>query len=364
MRGMVAQARADLDRELRISNRGRQLALLTHHLAVLLSAGVPLVQCIDVLEGQAEDGNLAQALESIGIKVRTGHRFSHALSQFPRIFPPVFTGLIAVGENTGALVEAIRQLSRVLEKEDRLNRQVRGAVAYPGFILVLTGTLTLIMFRFVLPTFVEMFQGSGAVLPLPTRIVLLCTKLSGSVPFWLISIALILLIVRQLKAWWEIPARRLIMYRLILMLPWLGQIVRYATLARYCWVMQLTLRAGLDFLRCLQLAALASNSPIIEDDMAHAQASIRFGETFSKHVSDHDEIYPRLLLQFVLLGEEATELSSAFGHAAAWFEEEVEFRVELFKAALEPIMMVGVSLIVGGIVLSIFLPLYGLLDKL
>ena len=364
MRGMVAQARAELDRELTISRRGHRLALLTHHLAVLLSAGVPLVQCIDSLEVQAEDGNLAHALETIGVKMRSGHRFSHALSHFPKIFPPVFVGLIAVGQNTGALVEAIRQLSLVLEKEEKLNNKVRGALTYPLFILTLTGSLTLIMFRFVLPTFVELFQGTGAILPLPTRIVLFFTKLAGSLPFWAISLTLLFLTLRQLRAWWDIPGRRLIMYRMALILPWLGDILRLSSLARYCWVMQLTLRAGLNFMRCLQLASLASNSPILQDDLAHAQASIRFGETLSKHVQQNPDVYPPLLLQFVHLGEEATELSSAFGYAATWFEEEVEFRVELFKAALEPIMMVTVSLIVGGIVLSIFLPLYGLLDKL
>ena len=291
---MVAQARAELDREMRISRRGHRLALLTHHLAVLLSAGVPLVHCLDSLQAQVEDGNLAHALETIGVKMRNGHRFSHALSLFPKIFPPLFVGLIAVGENTGALVESIRQLSLVLEKEEKLNQKVRGALTYPLFILALTGTLTLIMFRFVLPTFVELFQGSGAELPLPTRVVLLCTRLVGSIPFWVVSLSLLFVIVRQLRAWWEVPARRLVMYRIFLLVPWLGDIVRLSSLARYSWVMQLTLRAGLDFMKCLQLSALASSSPVLQDDLAHAQASIRFGETLSKHVRENPGLSPAI----------------------------------------------------------------------
>ena len=316
MRRMVAQAEAELDRDLSISQRSRKLAILSHHLAVLLSSGVPLVACLDALEVQSEDANLAQALETVGVQVRSGRSFSQALAQFPRIFPPVFTSLVAVGENTGGLVEAIRQLSITLEKEDQLNRKVKGALAYPAFILGLTGFLTLVMFRFVLPTFVEMFSGVGTSLPLPTRIVLLCTQLVGSLWFWLFSGAALFLVIRQLRAWWAEPARRLIMYRLFLFIPWLGDILRLANMARYCWVMQLTLRTGLDFMRCLHLAALASNSPVLQDDLPHAQASIRFGETLSTHLRQNPDVYPSLLRQFVQLGEEATELSSAFGFAA------------------------------------------------
>jgi type IV pilus assembly protein PilC len=364
MRAMVERAEAELDRELRISQRSHKLALLSHHLAVLLSAGVPLAQSLEALCEQTEDPTLAQALESITRRVMNGHRLSHALTYFPGIFPPIFSGLVAVGENTGALVEAIARLSEVLEKEDKLNQKLSSALSYPVFILALTGGLTMVMFRFVLPTFVELFNGVGGTLPLPTQIVLGITKLVGTLWFWLVAAALVYGTQRLLRELWAQPERRLVMFRLMLAVPLAGDMLKYATLARFCWVMQLTLRTGLDLMRCLQLAAGASNSPLLVHDLPRAQATVRAGETLSDHLGHHPKIYPNLLRQFVKLGEEATEFSSAFGHAAAWFEEEVEVRIEMFKAALEPILMVTVALVVGGIVLSIFLPLYGLLDKL
>lgn len=364
MRAMVERAESELDRDLRITQRSRKLALVSHYLAVLLASGVPLVQSLEAIQAQTEDPLLAHALECICRRVQNGHPLSHALRYFSGIFPPVFSGLVAVGENTGALVEAVRHLAAVLEKEDKLDQKVRGALAYPAFILALTGSLTLVMFRFVLPTFVELFSGVGGTLPLPTRCVLALTRWVGTVWFWIGSVGLIYGMMRLFRELWAQPERQLVMYRMLLTIPLLGDVIKYATLARFCWVMQLTLRTGLDLMRCLQLSVGASNSPLLQHDLAAAQASIRAGETLSDHLSLHPEVYPKLLRQFVKLGEEATEFSSAFGHAAGWFEEEVEVRIELFKAALEPLLMVTVALIVGGIVLSIFLPLYGLLDKL
>lgn len=363
VRSMVAQTEAELNRELRISQSSRKLALLANHLAVLLSSGVPLIKCLEALQVQSQDANLSLALETISKQVQSGHRLSVALRQFSGIFPPVFTGLIAVGENTGSLVEAIRHLSIVLEKEYQLKVKVTSVLAYPTFILALTGGLTIVMFRYVLPTFVELFSGNGAELPLPTRFVLLTTKLVGSPWFWLISLALLFALVRQVREMWTVPEQRLLLYRGIEALPGIGNIMRFVNLTRFCWVMQLTLRTGLDYMKCLSLAAIASGSATIEADLPQALTSVSQGEKLSTHMRRHPEVWPSLLRHFVQLGE-VTELSKVFGYAASWFEEEVDARVEAFKAALEPILMVGVAMIVGGIVLSIFLPLYGLLDKL
>lgn len=362
--GLVEQAEAELNRGLTISRRGHKLALFSHHLATLLGAGVPLGQSLQALQEQTDDPVLAQVVDTIATRVYSGYRLSQALGQFPGIFPAVFVGLVAVGENTGAMVEAIKRLAEVLDKEDRLNQKVWSALTYPLFILALTATLTLIMFRFVLPTFVEMFAGTGAVLPVPTQIVLGVTKLVGKFWFWPLLALLIWASVQLFRDLWSRPAQRLTLFRLILAVPMLGSIVRYSTLARFCWVMQLTLRTGLDLMRSLQLAAGSSNSPQLLADFPAARNHIRAGETLSDHLRQHPDIYPMLLRQMVLLGEEATELSSAFGHAAHWFEEELEMRIEVFKGALEPMLMVFVALVVGGIMLSIFLPLYGLLDKL
>ena len=364
IRKLATQASTQLDADLRIHGRGRKLAIFATQFTTLLKSGVPIVQTLEALRDQSEDPVFAQVLESITAKVSGGVRLSQALGLFRGIFPPVFTGMVAVGENTGGLVQATDRLGAMLQKEERLNQRVRGALSYPIFVVVLTGVLTVVMFRFVLPTFVDFFANSGQELPLITRLVLALTEWSGTLWFWTLAGALSLAGWRLIQALWAQPAQRLRIYRAILCLPLLGQILRVATLARFCWVMQLCLGTGLELVRSLQLAGEASHSPVLQFEVTGLQNYIRQGTSLSAAMSRRPGVYPMLLRQLVLLGEEATGLSDCFGYAAGWFEEELDLRIEVFKSALEPLLMAGIGLMVGAILLSVFLPLYGLLDKL
>ena len=363
-RSLVEQADVDLDRGLRISKRGKKLALFTSQFSTLLNAGVPIIPSLYALLEQTDDPVFAQAIESIADRVQNGQRLSRALSHFSGIFSPIFTSLVAVGENTGALVASLERLAEVLIKEDRLNSKVRGALTYPIFILCVTGVLTLLVFRYVLPTFVDLFDSAGGELPLPTQVVLFLTRCVSTYWFWPLALSFCWLGWRQANALWRHPKYRLSLFRMAAATPLVGPILRFSTLARYCWVLQLCTATGVDLLSGFQLATEASNSPVLQADLRDLQASVRNGETVSDHMERRPWVYPNLLRQFTLLGEEAADLSHCFGSAANWFEEEMEMRIDIFKGALEPILMGVIGLVMGGVLLSIFLPLYGLLDKL
>ncbi|MFN8613511.1 MAG: type II secretion system F family protein [Vulcanimicrobiota bacterium] len=364
IRKLATQASTQLDSDLRIPGRGRKLAMFATQFTTLLQSGVPLVQTLEALRDQSEDPVFALVLESVVTRVSGGARLSQALGLFRGVFPPVFTGMVAVGENTGGLVQATDRLGAMLQKEERLNQRVRGALSYPIFVVVLTGALTIIMFRFVLPTFVDFFASSGQELPLVTRLVLALTQWSGTVWFWTLCATVALAAWRLGQGLWAHPLNRLRIYRLMLRLPLLGEILQMATLARFCWVMQLCLATGLELVRSLQLAADASHSPVLQFETGGLQSSVREGGNLSAAMARSPAVFPGILRQLVLLGEEATGMSDCFGYAAGWFEEELDSRIEVFKSALEPLLMTGIGLMVGCILLSVFLPLYGLLDKL
>lgn len=350
--------------DVRIPDRGRSLVVLSRQLSALLGAGVQLVQSITILEEQAENSTFGSVLGDISKRLQAGHTFSKALNRYPRVFPSFFTGLIAVGERTGGLVLCIQHLANLLEKEDNLNRKVKGALTYPAFILGVTGFLTFILFKTVLPGFVDFFRNFEVPLPLPTKCLMMATNAVGSYWFWLFTIGIGWALSRRLKQLWAEPDQRATLYSWLLKIPGLGAILKYASLARYCWAMHLSLSAGLDILSCLKLAGSASDSPLLDHDSKRTQHCLREGDSLSIALKDKPELYPSLLVYMVKTAEESSEYSKSFDSAGRWFEQEVEERVEVFKAALEPILMAIVAVLVGGIILSIFLPLYGFLDKL
>lgn len=358
------QARLANDRRSRLKNPARSLALFTRQLAVLLSVGVQVVPALDSLAFQSDQEILRETLIQVSRDVQNGQRFSLALSRHPQVFSPLFTPLVGVGEQTGGLVVVMLHLADHLEKEAALGQKVRSALSYPLFVTGLAMLLAVILFRTVLPSFAEFFHNFSLPLPLPTRLILGLTDLAGRPLFWLVLVVLGWLVQRGLTRSLQEPDQKLALYRLVLGLPGFGPLLKVSSLARYCWVMQLTLESGVDLRRALLLSARASGSPTLEDDSQRASDSLREGELLSDHMLNERELYPNLLRQMVLLGEEATSMGKVLGHCGHWFEEEASYRISVLQAAVEPILLMSVSTLVAGVVLSVFLPLYACLDKL
>lgn len=350
--------------KLKIKQRGRKVAIFSRQLASMSQGGVPLVQALDVLSEQTEDPRFAYAIGQIAGNLSTGYSFSKATSEFPKIFPPVFFHLMKSGENTGRLTEVIEQLADLLEAEEDMVKRVRGALSYPLFIAGVTFVLTIGLFSTVLPGFAEFYDDFNVELPAITAFLMALTKFITTPWFWIILILGSWGAYHFTKISWEIPERRLIMYQLLVKIPLVGPIVSLSCLARFCWVLELTQDAGLDLVKSLKLAGLASGSATLLSDNLRVVRGITDGDNASELMTHRPELYPTLLQQMLMMGEETSRVSEACGRAARWFEQEVDGRIDSFQAALEPILMGGVSLVVGTIVLAVFLPLYGLLDKL
>lgn len=350
--------------KLTISQRGRKISILSRQLASMSQGGVPLVQSLDVLSEQTEDPRLGYVVGQIAGKLSQGYSLSKAASEYSKIFPPVFYHLLKSGENTGRLTEVIDQLADLLEAEEDMIKRVRSALSYPLFIVALTLVLTIGLFTSVLPGFAEFYNDFDVELPAITAVLMTITEWITTPWFWILTIILVVGTVKFTKKSWDMPERRLVMYQALVRIPLCGPIVSLSCLARFCWVLELTQDAGLDLVKSLKLAGLASGSATLQADTERLVRGIAEGENASELMMLRPELYPNLLQQMLMMGEETSRISESCGRAARWFEQEVDGRIEAFQAALEPIMMAGVSGIVGTIVLAVFLPLYGLLDKL
>lgn len=349
---------------LTIKKRGRTLALFSRQLASMTQGGVPLLQSLDVLSEQADDPRMAYVARNLSAKLAHGYSLSKATSEYPRIFPPVYFHLLRAGEETGRLVEVITRLADLLEKEEYLINRVKSALSYPCFVMGLTFLLTLGLFSSVLPGFASFYADFKVPLPAITAFLMWCTRVVQTPWFWLFLILFIWGTIKFVKVSWAIQERRLLMYSFLLWLPLVGPILKFSSLARFCWVLELTQESGMDLLRATRLGCMASGNPIIEVDSNRLTSGITEGECLSDLMRDRPEVHPHLMQQMVLMGEETSRISESFGRAGAWFQQDVEGKIENFQAALEPILMGLVSVVVGTIVLAVFLPLYGLLDKL
>lgn len=350
--------------KLKISKRGRKVAVFSRQLSSMVQGGVPLLQSLDVLGDQADDRRLAYVARDLAGKLSQGFSLSKASSMYPKIFPPVFPYLIRAGESTGRIVIVIDRLADLLEKEEDLLKQVKGALSYPIFVLCLTLVLTVGLFSTVLPGFADFYGDFQVPLPAITAMIMTLTEWIQTLWFWVVLGLLSAGTYYLVKTSWENAERRLFMFQVLLFIPLVGPIIRYSCLARFCWVLELTQDAGLDLVRSVNLACMASGSAILQTDFVRLSKGITEGELLSEMMLLRPDVYPHLLQQMTMMGEETSATREGFGRSGDWFEQEVQSRVETFQATLEPILMGMISLVVGTIVLAVFLPLYGLLDKL
>lgn len=351
-------------KSLKIGNRAHKITLFSRQFASMTSSGLPLIQALDVCAEQEVDPNFRYALESVGRRMSSGYTFSKSLSEFPKIFPAIFPHLARAGENTGKLQVILTRLADMLESEEVMLKKVKGALSYPLFILGLTFVLTLVIFSTVLPSFADFYAEMELDLPLITSTLMGVTAVVSQPWFWVLTLLVVGTAIHLLRRAWEKPDGRLILFNLIQAIPMLGKIVESSCLARYAWVLQITLDSGLGIMKSLQLASLASGSEILVRDSRRLIDGITAGDRITELMQMRPDLYPGFLNQMVMLGEETSRMAQSCGYAALWYQDDVESRVETFHAALEPMLMAVVSFIVGGIVVSVFLPLYGLLEKL
>ncbi len=340
------------------------VVVFTRQLSSMLESGVPIVQALETLSHQPEDEVFGDVVDACAEKIMRGVSFCKAASDFPKVFPPMYQTMVQIGEQTGALDEALNRLALWLERDQALRQRIRSALTYPGFVIALAGLMALTLFYTIMPTFVTIFEDMQVELPLLTRLMIGLTRALRSPPQFLCMLAVFVAGLTAFRRWKNSPGGALQFNRLCRMIPLIGSMVAFGGLARYCSAMEALLNSGMNLNQALRLAGGACGDVLLASDTRALIQSVSEGNLLVDHLQRNEEIYPGTLRSMISIGEETSSLPEMFGRTAAFYELELNFKIDALGSALEPLMLSGVALVVATIILSIFLPLYGSLGKL
>jgi type IV pilus assembly protein PilC len=339
----------------------KNLAVFTRQFSVMIDAGLPLVQCLEILGTQEEDKNFAQTILATRAAVEGGASLADAMKKHPKAFDPLFTNMIAAGEAGGILDTILKRLATYIEKNVKLKGQVKSAMVYPIAVIVIAAVVVGVILWKVIPTFANLFAGLGAQLPLPTRIVIAMSN--GMVRFMPFIIVGIVAFVFGFRAYYGTAGGRKVVDAATLKMPILGVLMRKIAVARFCRTLSTLLASGVSILEALDITARTSGNAVVEDAIFTTRKSIERGETIAQPLKD-TAVFPPMVVQMIGVGEATGALDTMLSKIADFYEEEVDVAVAGLLTLLEPLMIALLGGIVGGIVIAMYMPIFSLISNL
>jgi type IV pilus assembly protein PilC len=339
----------------------KELAIFTRQFSVMIDAGLPLVQCIEILGTQAENKVFQKILLAVRQDVESGSTLADSMRKHPKPFDELYCNMIAAGEAGGILDTILQRLANYIEKAVKLKRAVRSAMIYPIAVLSIAALVVTIILWKVIPTFAALFAGLGAELPLPTRVVIAMSHFVGRY-FWLIFI-LIGAGIYALKKWHDTYKGKRVIDGILLKLPILGIVLKKIAVARFCRTLATLVSSGVPILEALEITAKTAGNAIVEDAIMATRKSIEEGKTISEPLKDTD-VFPPMVVHMIAVGEQTGALDSMLSKIADFYEDEVDAAVENMLTLLEPVMILFLGVVIGGIVISMYLPMFSLLSKI
>src|SRR6516162_11015212 len=340
----------------------KELAIFTRQFSVMIDAGLPLVQCLEILAGQQENKTFQKVLTNTREMVESGSTLSAAMKSSPKVFDALYTNMVEAGETGGILDTILQRLSGYIEKNVKLQRAVKSALVYPvGVLTIAAGVIILLLWK-VVPIFATLFAGLGVSLPLPTRIVIMASHFVGSIFGFLIFVGAIAGVV-GIKIWYGTPGGRMALDTLLLKLPILGALLRKIAVARFTRTLGTLISSGVPILEGLDITAKTSGNAVIERALTKVRKALEEGKSLTDPLKE-SEVFPGMVTQMIAVGEQTGAMDAMLQKIADFYEEEVDAAVKDLLTALEPIMIVFLGLVVGGVVISMYLPLFSLIGKL
>ncbi len=361
-----AKAKAEAGPKAKVGRTGKKvkaknLAVFTRQFSVMIDAGLPLVQCLDILGSQEEDANFSFVIGQTRTDVESGASLADAMRKHPKTFDSLFTNMIAAGEAGGILDTILKRLATYIEKAVKLASQVKSAMVYPVAVIVIAGCVVGVILWKVIPTFAALFSGLGADLPLPTRVVIaLSNNLVRYFPFLFVGAGAIAYAFRQ---YYATAKGRRVVDAVVLKMPVLGNIMRKIAVARFCRTLSTLISSGVPILDGLDITAKTAGNAIVEDAIMVTRKSIERGETIAAPLKE-TRVFPPMVTQMIGVGEATGALDTMLGKIADFYEEEVDTAVAGLLTLLEPIMIAFLGVVVGGIVIAMYLPIFDLISKL
>jgi type IV pilus assembly protein PilC len=339
----------------------KNLAIFTRQFSVMIDAGLPLVQCLEILGNQEEDKNFSAVILATRGDVESGATLADAMRKHPKTFDALFTNMIAAGEAGGILDTILKRLAVYIEKAVKLKGQVKSAMIYPVAVILIAAVVVGVILWKVIPTFANLFAGLGAELPLPTRVVIaLSNNLVRFGPFLLVGLGAA---AYGFKVYYGTPGGRRTIDRMMLRLPVLGLLLRKIAVARFCRTLSTLLASGVSILEALDITARTSGNAIIEEALLTVRKSIERGETVAAPLKETN-VFPSMVVQMIGVGEATGALDTMLGKIADFYEEEVDVAVAGLLTLLEPIMIAFLGGVVGGIVIAMYMPIFDLISKM
>ncbi len=339
----------------------KELAIFTRQFSVMIDAGLPLVQCLEILASQQENQAFARALAGVRGSVESGSTLANALRQYPKIFDDLYTNMVEAGETGGILDTILQRLSGYIEKAVKLRRAVQSALIYPVSVLAIAGGVIFLLLWKVVPIFATLFAGLGVDLPLPTRIVIGASNAVAT--FALPLIVLTGLGLYGLKKYYATPNGRMMIDRIILKLPLLGVLMRKIAVARFTRTLGTLITSGVPMLEALDITARTSGNAVVEQAIQNVRKAVESGRTIVDPLRETG-VFPNMVVQMIGVGEQTGALDAMLQKVADFYEDEVDAAVGDLLTAMEPAIILVLGVVVGGVVISMYLPLFSLIGKL
>ncbi len=340
----------------------KELAVFTRQFSVMIDAGLPLVQCLEILAGQQENKHFQKILNNVRASVEGGATLSASMKQHEKVFDALYYNMVEAGETGGILDTILQRLSTYIEKNVKLKRAVKSAMIYPVSVLTIAGgVITLLLWK-VVPVFVQLFNGLGVDLPLPTRIVIGLSRFIGSVYGGMIFVFIIGSVI-GLKLWYGTPQGRMVIDHVLLRIPVVGILLRKIAVARFTRTLGTLISSGVPILEGLDITARTSGNAVVEKAISQTRKAVEAGRSLVDPLKETD-VFPGMVTQMIGVGEQTGAMDAMLQKIADFYEDEVDAAVKDLLTALEPIMIVFLGVVVGGVVVSMYLPLFSLIGKL
>ena len=337
----------------------RDIVIFTRQFATMINSGLPLVQSLDILAEQTENASLAKVLREVLYDVESGHTLAAAIAKHPKVFTELFCNMVAAGEAGGILDTILLRLATFLEKNDALLRKIKGAMVYPSVIFTVAGMAIVILLIFVIPTFQTMFESAGIPLPLPTRIVIGMSAFLQA--YWWACLGGIIGGAFALRATYATPGGELAIDRILLSLPIIGDLQRKAAVSRFTRTLGTLVSSGVSILEGLEITAKTAGNRVIHDAIMRSRTSIAGGETIAGPLKESG-VFPPMVVQMINVGEQTGGLDTMLTKIADFYDDEVDAAVEVLLAAMEPIMIVVLGVVVGGMIVAMYLPIFDMIN--
>jgi type IV pilus assembly protein PilC len=340
----------------------KELAVFTRQFSVMIDAGLPLVQCLEILAGQQENKTFQKVLTGVRSSVEGGASLANSMKQFEKIFDPLYYNMVDAGETGGILDTILQRLASYIEKNVKLKRAVKSAMIYPIAVLGIAGSVITLLLWKVVPIFTQLFNGLGVDLPLPTRVVIALSNFVGSIYGLTILVAMVGGVF-ALKTWYGTPQGRMALDTIVLKIPLVGPLMRKIAVARFTRTLGTLISSGVPILEGLDITARTSGNAVVEKAIIQTRKAVEAGRSLVDPLKETD-VFPGMVTQMIGVGEQTGAMDAMLQKIADFYEDEVDAAVKDLLTAMEPLMIVVLGVVVGGIVVSMYLPLFSLIGKL